>query len=172
MSHGARDRATPSSMDDAGDPGAQCSAGQAGRFHNLARRIADLDDACNEGGISAFVNVCRHRGTQLVGEPWQSPALACPYRAWTYDNTGACCASRTRWDLPGLTVPARPAVPWPPANVTVLSGAGTRRRSAGSASYLGAVDADLNSFGVEALVAYQPRTFTVAMNWKLAIDIF
>jgi phenylpropionate dioxygenase-like ring-hydroxylating dioxygenase large terminal subunit len=43
-----------------------------------------------ERGPSAFVNVCRHRGSRLVGEATGtcSRAIVCPFHGWTYDLAG------------------------------------------------------------------------------------
>jgi Rieske 2Fe-2S family protein len=49
-----------------------------------------------EGGLRAFYNVCRHRGSQVVpvdpdGEspaPCPAQSLRCPYHSWTYDLGG------------------------------------------------------------------------------------
>jgi Rieske 2Fe-2S family protein len=44
-----------------------------------------------EGGIQAFANVCRHRGTKLLEEPSghvKNNAIVCPYHAWTYATDG------------------------------------------------------------------------------------
>ena len=39
--------------------------------------------------IRGFYNVCRHRGTRLCEEPaGHSPAIQCPYHAWTYGLDG------------------------------------------------------------------------------------
>ncbi|MEM9014579.1 MAG: SRPBCC family protein [Pseudomonadota bacterium] len=41
------------------------------------------------GGVYAFLNVCRHRGTRLVDEDAGCKhRFSCPYHAWTYANTG------------------------------------------------------------------------------------
>jgi Rieske 2Fe-2S family protein len=42
------------------------------------------------GGVHAFYNVCRHRGTRLCTEPAGTFAgsIQCPYHAWTYDLEG------------------------------------------------------------------------------------
>src|SRR5689334_5100260 len=42
------------------------------------------------GAITAFYNVCRHRGTRLCTEPEGTFAgsIQCPYHAWTYDLDG------------------------------------------------------------------------------------
>ena len=41
------------------------------------------------GAVHAFLNVCRHRGTRLVGDDSGCRRrFTCPYHAWTYDNRG------------------------------------------------------------------------------------
>jgi Rieske 2Fe-2S family protein len=43
-----------------------------------------------EGGVRAFHNVCRHRGTELCNAERGVflGSIQCPYHAWTYDLTG------------------------------------------------------------------------------------
>jgi carnitine monooxygenase subunit len=42
-----------------------------------------------DGGLRAFTNVCRHRGSRLVdGASGCAKKLVCPYHAWTYDLDG------------------------------------------------------------------------------------
>ena len=42
------------------------------------------------GAVHAFLNVCRHRGTRLVGAPSGCRRrFVCPYHAWSWDNRGA-----------------------------------------------------------------------------------
>ena len=46
-----------------------------------------------QGKMRAFVNMCSHRGSQLVGEGrGQARRFMCPYHAWTYDSDGALVA--------------------------------------------------------------------------------
>ena len=42
----------------------------------------------DDGKVRAFHNVCRHRGTQLVGEPCVAKTITCPYHAWAYRLDG------------------------------------------------------------------------------------
>lgn len=48
------------------------------------------------GGIRAFFNVCRHRGTRLALTPAGcfKSSIQCPYHAWTYSLTGELRAAR------------------------------------------------------------------------------
>ena len=42
-----------------------------------------------QGEVNAFLNICRHRGTQLVDdESGCKHRFTCPYHAWSYANTG------------------------------------------------------------------------------------
>ncbi|WBO22466.1 aromatic ring-hydroxylating oxygenase subunit alpha [Sphingomonas abietis] len=42
-----------------------------------------------DGGLNAFINVCRHRGARLLDGPSGcAKRLVCPYHAWTYDLDG------------------------------------------------------------------------------------
>ena len=44
----------------------------------------------HDGGIRAFHNTCRHRGSRILGDGKGVTArLVCPYHRWTYDLTGA-----------------------------------------------------------------------------------
>lgn len=51
------------------------------------RSIVVTRDA--QGDVHAFLNICRHRGTQLVDdESGCKHRFTCPYHAWSYANTG------------------------------------------------------------------------------------
>jgi nitrite reductase/ring-hydroxylating ferredoxin subunit len=42
-----------------------------------------------DGTLRAFLNVCRHRGSEIVHERGRRETLQCPYHAWTYDLDGS-----------------------------------------------------------------------------------
>lgn len=42
----------------------------------------------NAGQLNAFLNVCRHRGARVASGCGQATRFACPYHAWTYDQSG------------------------------------------------------------------------------------
>lgn len=50
----------------------------------------------SEGGISAFVNMCRHRGARLVEDGLfdDMSEIICPYHAWRYDLDGGLIEAR------------------------------------------------------------------------------
>ena len=48
-----------------------------------------------EGGVRAFFNVCRHRGSRLATEPrGRSGSLVCPYHQWAYRLDGRLANAR------------------------------------------------------------------------------
>src|SRR5581483_369905 len=59
-------------------------------------RAGDVPVAVVRGGdgeLRAFVNVCRHRGSEVVQERGRARSLQCPYHAWTYDLDGSLRAA-------------------------------------------------------------------------------
>ncbi len=45
------------------------------------------------GGLRAFANTCRHRGTRLLDGTGNCKSIACPYHAWVYALDGRLIAS-------------------------------------------------------------------------------
>jgi phenylpropionate dioxygenase-like ring-hydroxylating dioxygenase large terminal subunit len=57
--------------------------------------------------VRAFTNVCRHRGSQLVGEAAGcAKRLTCPYHGWTYGLDGSLIGVPGKSDYPGLDTQA------------------------------------------------------------------
>jgi choline monooxygenase len=125
-----------------------------------------------QGGLHAFVNRCRHRGTQLTCEAaGQARHLVCPFHSWAYDLRGALRAvpngaafpdiDRSRLGLCALPVAERYGmifvVPSPGGSLDIDA-------------YLGPVLQDLGHFGFDDLVVDRVRETTRPMNWKLHMD--
>ena len=47
----------------------------------------------NDGSVNAFVNICRHRWTEVVQGSGRRQTLQCPYHAWTYGLDGCLRAA-------------------------------------------------------------------------------
>jgi choline monooxygenase len=43
----------------------------------------------HEGALNGFVNICRHRATEVARGRGKRETLQCPYHAWTYDLDGS-----------------------------------------------------------------------------------
>jgi phenylpropionate dioxygenase-like ring-hydroxylating dioxygenase large terminal subunit len=56
-----------------------------------------------DGGLRAFANVCRHRGSRILdGDGGCARKLTCPYHAWTYELDGRLSGVPDATSYPGL----------------------------------------------------------------------
>ena len=62
----------------------------------------------HEGGISAFKDVCIHRGTALSGGTVIEGRITCPYHGWEYDHNGVCVKIPSL--PPGQSIPRKARV--------------------------------------------------------------
>ena len=56
----------------------------------------------DEGGLRAFLNVCRHRGSLVCEGEGRRSTLQCPYHAWTYGLDGSLRAAPRSELVPGF----------------------------------------------------------------------
>jgi nitrite reductase/ring-hydroxylating ferredoxin subunit len=126
-----------------------------------------------DGGLKAFVNVCRHRGARpCPAGASHKQMLVCPYHAWTYALDGrltdvpAEAFPSVERDARGLVeLPAEErhgliwVVPTPGAAIDV-------------ARHLGPLDDELASYGMADLVLERDTVLTAGINWKFVLDGF
>lgn len=147
---------------------------QAGRESVIVVRQRD-------GGLRAFLNVCRHRGARVCGdEPGQvSRYLRCPYHAWSYDLDGRLAAAPNLARMPDVDRVEYGLVPvalrewlgyaWvclataPPSFEERVMGAVAGR--------LGAVEA-IDAYRLGELAVGRRIVYDVAANWKLIVENF
>lgn len=125
------------------------------------------------GKLHAFLNVCRHRGSQVASDCGTARSFVCPYHAWTYGNQGDLVArpqeeSFKGMDRPnsGLTkLPAfeKDGLLWVSPNPDCMENPDDKL--AGLANEIAAYD--LDSFH-----HFDSCTIRRKMNWKLVIDTF
>ena len=125
------------------------------------------------GGVHAFLNVCRHRGSRLVDdESGCRRRFTCPYHAWTYDNRG---------DLKGIThgeagfpgidratlglkrLGCREAHGW----IWVAADGGAAPDIDG---FLGGLAGDFAWIGAESLKIVHEEVWERAANWKILFE--
>jgi glycine betaine catabolism A len=156
-------------------PGAgQFQVVQAGRESVLVVRQQD-------GGLRAFLNVCRHRGARLcVEESGQvTRYLRCAYHAWSYDLGGRLAAAPNLARMAGIDRDEYGLVPvalrewlgyaWvclasePPSFEDTVCGAVTAR--------LGSEQA-IEGYEIGELAVGRRISYDVAANWKLIVENF
>jgi choline monooxygenase len=124
------------------------------------------------GELRAFVNVCRHRGAEVVSGAGRCTTLQCHYHAWTYGLDGALRAAPRADGDPAFDKAAlglRPAAleTWGPL-IFVNADAG--------AEPLAATLADLpdivarGGLDVDALAFHARFDYALEANWKVAVE--
>ena len=134
-----------------------------------------------DGGLRAFLNICRHRGAQLCTEPSGELKrnLQCPYHAWTYGLDGRLVAApnltkmpdvdRVEYGLHEVHLREWLGYAWvslaaePPSFEDDVQGAVAER--------LGDLDA-IEHYETQDLEVGRRITYDVKANWKLIIENF
>ncbi len=126
------------------------------------------------GEVTAFLNVCRHRGTRLVPEAQghHKHAFVCPYHGWTYDSQG-----RLRAVPHEVGFPSKPTGSVGLARLPVAERFGFLWVAARPGATLDlegflAPLAELAGFGLDTHVVHRPLVQEARLNWKVAIEIF
>jgi phenylpropionate dioxygenase-like ring-hydroxylating dioxygenase large terminal subunit len=127
-----------------------------------------------DGGLRAFLNVCRHRGAKVATGTGSGKRLfVCPYHAWTYDLEGRLMRVAPAEGFPGIDCADRSLVPLPVAEkyglifVQATPGDGIEVDA-----LLGDLGPELASYGFDGYTHYETQTLAKDMNWKLVIDTF
>jgi phenylpropionate dioxygenase-like ring-hydroxylating dioxygenase large terminal subunit len=128
-----------------------------------------------DGGVKAFVNLCRHRGALLEErDKGRCRLFSCGYHRWSYDTDGSLRTitrdgtfgeiDRSRYGLVELPVQERHGLIWmvddAAAEIDV-------------AAWLGPdMDAVLARYRLEELDVFRAEGFDEPANWKLMQDAF
>jgi Rieske 2Fe-2S family protein len=155
-----------------------CS-GRANQIPNpgdyFVRRIADASTIIlrdDKGGVRAFHNVCRHRGTLLCQEDEGKLAgrIQCQYHAWTYRLDGTLASAPHMEKVLGFSESDYPLLSvatdcWDGHVFINLSA-----RPISFAKHLGGLDTEFRPWRMEELVLAERRVYNVKANWKLIIQ--
>jgi choline monooxygenase len=125
-----------------------------------------------EGALGAFVNVCRHRGAEVVSGAGACTTLQCHYHAWTYGLDGALRAapradSDPDFDRDALGLRRAQVDTWGPF---VFVNADLD--AAPLPETLGALPELLGEDGidVDALAFHSRASYSLEANWKVAVE--
>lgn len=126
------------------------------------------------GGLSAFINACRHRGARLTHEPCGHVKrnFVCPFHAWGFSATDGKLRSlpramgfpdldKDKYGLTRLAVAERYGlifvVPTPGIDFDIDE-------------FLGILPKDLDTLGYNNHAVYKPGFHPKKMNWKFHMD--
>ena len=120
-----------------------------------------------EGELRAFLNVCRHRGSELVSGDGRRETIQCPYHAWTYGLDGelrtAPRADREAgFDASGLSLVPLRLETWGP--FLFVNG------DQGAPPLAAALDGLVLPFDPASLVFHERAGYALEANWKIAVE--
>jgi phenylpropionate dioxygenase-like ring-hydroxylating dioxygenase large terminal subunit len=120
-----------------------------------------------DDGVRAFLNVCRHRGSQLVEASGRHATIQCPYHAWTYGLDGSLrSAPRSErepgFDAEGLSLVELRLETWGPFLFVSPD-----HDAPPLAEVLGPLDDVLPLDGLEFRLRDE---YELAANWKIACE--
>jgi choline monooxygenase len=123
--------------------------------------------------LRAFVNVCRHRGSQLVPDGCGNrKTLQCLYHAWTYNLDGSLRAAPGSKDEPGFKKEELGLLPvqidsWGPfIFVNLDPQAPPLQKVLGELPQL----VEATGLPLNAIKRRVSRTYEIAANWKVVVD--
>jgi phenylpropionate dioxygenase-like ring-hydroxylating dioxygenase large terminal subunit len=127
-----------------------------------------------DGGLSAFINVCRHRGARVLEDRGTlAGSMVCPYHGWVYDLAGHLKTLAPADDFQGLTCAER--------NLTRLvtheqHGLIWATPMTGPAlepmAPMGSLAEEIASYHFETFALYRRVQLHKFFNWKMVIETF
>ncbi len=141
-----------------------------------------------EGGLQGFLNVCRHRGTELlVGDGEVGKRIRCPYHAWAYALDGTCIGTplfegseipadqQHLFDMSAVKAFDRADFGLLPVRVAAFAGVVFACLAADVpplAEWLGDLPDRLGGYGLDGWQVQVRRDYEVAANWKVVAENF
>ncbi|MEA3216517.1 MAG: hypothetical protein QOJ19_2673 [Acidimicrobiia bacterium] len=127
-----------------------------------------------DGSVKAFLNVCRHRASRLVGEPSGCERrFTCLFHAWTYSLDGGLVAVPNDDGFPNLDREQYGLVELPVAECLGLVFVGLQPGTRFDGGVLPAeLEDEFAAMGLGDYVLERSSTLTGEMNWKLVVDGF
>jgi phenylpropionate dioxygenase-like ring-hydroxylating dioxygenase large terminal subunit len=130
-----------------------------------------------DGGLGAFLNVCRHRGAKVVDGCGSARVFSCPYHAWTYELNGRVRGIPDEAAFPGVRAERSGLTPLPLCEKHGLVWVLPSPAQDGATTFdidpwLGGLGPELAGYDFGSYHAYDRRTVKETMNWKILVDTF
>ncbi len=124
-----------------------------------------------DGRVRAFVNMCRHRGAQIMAVgTGNAKRFTCPYHAWSYDQTGALIGVFSEKDFGTVERSCHSLVALPAAERAGLIWVHLNPNAALDIDdFLSGYDDMLGHFNFQNWHCFESRVLK-GPNWKIAYD--
>ncbi|MDO3333970.1 aromatic ring-hydroxylating oxygenase subunit alpha [Mycobacteroides abscessus] len=122
-----------------------------------------------DGALRAFVNGCAHRGAQVAAQCGKTRMFTCPYHGWTYGLDGRLTGVPARKMFSGA-LDDRALIPLPVSDQAGLIVVGLGP-DVEMTDLLGDAAESLGQYDFATRHHAESRQFTIATNWKLAVDV-
>jgi phenylpropionate dioxygenase-like ring-hydroxylating dioxygenase large terminal subunit len=123
----------------------------------------------------AYVNICRHRASPLVGDPGHvARSFSCPFHGWVYDIDDGRLSGQPR-SCDGFDALDGESLGLRPLPVAERHGLVVVNPSGGPVDldkWLCGLGPELASYRMEGLIPYRRASQTWSCNWKLLLDTF
>ena len=124
------------------------------------------------GGLRAFANSCRHRGTQLLVGAGNCRRIQCPFHSWTYALDGRLIGAPRMDRAVGFEMADYGLVAFRAAVVDGFAFVCLDPATADLDDWLGDFSDRHAPWGLDGLVATRRREFDIACNWKMVLEVF
>ena len=125
------------------------------------------------GEVRAFLNVCRHRGSQVAKDCGTARSFVCPYHAWTYDLLGKLVARPQEAAFTGAQRETHGLTPLPVVERDgMLWVCPTPSRLIDIDDKLGGISQELAAYNLASFHHFDSCIIRRRMNWKLIVDTF
>jgi len=124
-----------------------------------------------DGNVRAFVNMCSHRGSQLMPEgAGNSRRFTCPYHAWTYDLDGRLIGAPHMDEVPHFSKAEYPLLAVSAAEWDGHVFLNLQERPSPLAEQLGPLVPKFRNWNMADLRLGHRIVYEVKANWKLIIQ--
>jgi phenylpropionate dioxygenase-like ring-hydroxylating dioxygenase large terminal subunit len=124
------------------------------------------------GGVRAFVNSCRHRGTEMVCGSGNRRVLTCPYHSWCYSLEGDLLSAPGMEGVEGFDKKDFPLVSVRLGEWEGFLFANLHPGGSTLDEHLGDLKNTLASHRIGEMVPVRKETYELQCNWKLLIENF
>ena len=125
-----------------------------------------------EGGLRAFANVCRHRGTRLLDGSGNAARIRCPFHGWTYGLDGSLHGATRMGATRGFRHADMGLVEFRAAERGGFVFVALSDEAPELDDWLGDFGALHAPWELESLVTTRRRELEVDCNWKLFLEVF